>query len=224
MRKPKTNSSSVGERIDLKVNLKILSEALFPLLTNYPPVERSKAIAGWAIQSTNSSYKDGFSAEFCPYNGPLNKSPHWYPKSAKEMQLPPIQNYTKETEICCTPIKEILAQLNDLGLNPRKARILRLTAGSSSSWHIDGSKKYYHVRLHIPLLTNPGCFFETEYDRQHMPADGSGYLVMVNQNHRVVNSGELDRYHFVVNVWDTKHITQHHQYHPQLNLGESVHP
>ena len=47
-------------------------------------------------------------------------------------------------------------------------------------------------RLHVPIRTNPGCFFEWKLasgkiERVHFPADGRGYFVRVDQTHRAVN-------------------------------------
>lgn len=214
----------VSERIDLAIDNASLFESIKPLLMKLPPVVRSAAISGWAIQATNGSYQDGWSHDFCPYNGPGNSGPMWIPETDYESALSPIQNYVLETEIQSAEIKSLLYRLSELGLQPRKARIIKLSKNSSSQWHIDGSARFYQVRLHIPLLTNDKCFFETEEGRIHMAMNGGAYLVHINKKHRIINDGDEDRYHFVVNIWDTKHISDHHKYFPELNEGQSIHP
>ncbi len=214
----------IAEKLNLVIDLQGLLIALEPLMLAHPPIQRSKAIGGWTIQSTNQSYTDGFSNEFCPYNGPNNKNPSWNPRNDSERGLPPIQEYKHPTELSCEPVLELIRKLEGLGFYPRKARILKLTAGAESVWHTDGSKKYYQVRLHVPLITNSGCLFETDHGKIHMPADGSAYLVKINQNHRVINHGPKDRFHIVMNVWDTKHFSEYNRFIESINLGESFHP
>lgn len=214
----------IAEKIDARVNCVELFNSVKPLLDTYPAAMRSPAIGGWALQSTNGSYKDGWSLDFCPFNGPGNQGPTWTPQNEEEKKLPPVQEFIKPTEILTPSFEKLLKGLDSLGLNPRRARIIRLMPGMSSVWHQDGSKRFYQTRLHIPLVTNEGCFFETEDGRYHMPADGNFYFVHINKMHRVVNNGNTIRYHFVVHAWDQNGITQWHRYDPLQNEGETVHP
>jgi len=214
----------IAEKIDARVNCAELFESIRPLLEKYPAEMRSPAIGGWALQSTNRSYKDGWSLDFCPYNGPKNRGPTWTPQSEAELKMQPVQEFVQPTEILTPAFANLLQELDSVGLNPRRARIIQLMPGASSVWHQDGSKRFYQARLHIPLVTNDGCFFETEDGRYHMAADGSYYFVHINKMHRVVNNGSTVRYHFVVHVWDQQGITQWHQYNPLNNDGETVHP
>lgn len=218
------DQSIIAEKIQLDVNISELIESLIPLFEKYSPVVRSPAVSGWAIQSTNSSYKDGWSMDFCPYNGPQNIGPTWTPQSQTERSLRPIQDYVLPTELTTKSMSHLLRRLEEMGFNPRKARIIKLSAGTESTWHQDGSRKFYQVRLHIPLKTESTCFFETKAGRYHMPADGSAYLVHINKPHRVVNPSSLDRYHFVTNIWDQKEITRHHRYKLDQNKSETIHP
>ncbi|OFZ31909.1 MAG: hypothetical protein A2622_11870 [Bdellovibrionales bacterium RIFCSPHIGHO2_01_FULL_40_29] len=216
--------SVIAEKLSFTVDIDSILESVSPLFSKYPSVQRSPAFGGWAIQSSNYSYTDGWAKIFAPYNGPNDKSPEWNPVTDYEKSLVCTQDYTKPTELCTPPLKNLIHQLNSLGLNPRRAKIIKLTAKSSSIWHQDGSAKYYQVRLHIPLITNPQATFETDFGKIHLPADGSAYVAKINTNHRVVNEGTEDRYHFVAHVWDTQHITQYHKYDPELNAGEAIHP
>lgn len=88
-----------------------------------------------------------------------------------------------------------------MGLNPRGARIIRIKPGAKTVWHIDGSDRFYQVRVNIPLLTNDHCFFETEQGRYHMKADGALYFVHINKIHRAANFGETVRYQFVCHTY-----------------------
>lgn len=214
----------ISEEIPLNINIKELCSELMPELQKFPIVKRSAAIGGWTLQSTNGSYLDGWSLDFCPYNGPENLGPSWNPLSPSEGLLNSIQNFVGPTELMTPFIQNLLKQLEQLGLNPPKAIVLKLSAKISSIWDIDGSKKYYQVRLHIPLITNEQCFYENEAGKIHLPANGSAFLVKVNQIHRVHNDGDTDPYHVVVNVWDTLHKTKYFQYKLDESSGESVHP
>ena len=64
------------------------------------------------------------------------------------------------------PLKKLIDELGTMGFHPRKARIIKLSAKSSSIWHQDGSAKYYQVRLHIPLITNLNATFETDFGKR----------------------------------------------------------
>lgn len=214
----------IAEKIFAQYNIAEILESIAPLMEKYKPVQRSRAVGGWALQSTNGSYTDGWTMDFCPYNGPNNIGPTWTPKNDNEENMNSIQSFIKDTELSTEPIKNLLKKITELGLNPRRARIIKLASNSSADWHIDGSKKFYQVRLHIPLITNEKCFFETEGGQYHMAADGSFYFVHINRRHRIFNTGDTDRLHFVTHVWDKKKITAHHQYDLEKNLGESPHP
>ncbi len=204
----------VFERIDFGFDNEELWNSLCPLLQKFEPARRSKAVSGWALQSTNGSYLDGWDLNFCPLNGPENKNPEWVPKTEEEKYFKPIQSFIQPTEIYSKPLGELMIKLEEMKLNPRKARIINLAKNSEGQWHQDGSSKFYQVRLHIPLQTNEGCFFEYESERAHMALDGAFYFVHINRLHRVVNHGNQDRYHFVCNVWDQLEMTKHHSYCP----------
>jgi hypothetical protein len=64
----------------------------------------------------------------------------------------------------------------------------------SLSWHYDEGKMCYH----IPLITNPGCWFVYEGKSFHMPADGSVYIVNNQSMHTFVNAGDEPRIHFTL--------------------------
>lgn len=202
------------EKINFKYDNQKLWDSLWPLLQKNEPARRSKAVSGWALQSTNGSHLDGWDLNFCPLNGPRNKGPSWSATSENEKNMKAMQDYRLPTKINSSSLDELIQQLEALNLNPRKARIINLAKNSEGQWHQDGSSRFYQVRLHIPLVTNRNCFFEFEAEREHMVADGHFYFVHVNRKHRVVNYGDTDRYHFVCNVWDQSKVTQFHQYDP----------
>lgn len=213
----------IAEQINIDINIDLLRDEIIQKITGMPIVSRSAAIGGWALQSTNRLYSDGWGTEFNPYNGPNNYAPEFNPTNIKQKKLISIQKYVLPTEVTTPYLDFVLKKLESLGLNPRKARVIRLTENSNCSWHQDGVKEYYQVRLHIPLVTNPSCFFETQEGRIHMEYGGV-YLVHVNKPHRITNGGDSARFHFVCHIWDQKCLSQFHKYIPTENVGSSYLP
>lgn len=66
------------------------------------------------------------------------------------------------------------------------------------NWHCDKGANC----LHIPLITNPGCWFVFENRSFSMPADGSLYTVNNSRMHTFVNSGSEPRLHLTFETLD----------------------
>lgn len=216
-------NSIVVERIEANINVPELLDSVLPLFEKFAPQFQSPVFAGWSLQSNTGSYQQGWSGEFIPYNGPNNHGPSWHPQNEKEKTLFPVQDSKMPTEMMTKPFQNVIDRLEAMGLNPRRARIVRLMPGQSTLWHVDGSARFYQVRLNIPLQTNSDCFFETQQGRYHMKSDGALYFAHINQVHRAANFGKTERYHFICHAWDQRHVTQHHRYDPLLSSGESHH-
>jgi hypothetical protein len=212
------------EKLNLKFDLQALQLFVNQLCQQVPPIMRSPAIGGWALQGHSGSYRDGWEFEFCPYNGPHNLSPAWTPRNSTEEKIISLQDFAKPTSINNLTTLTVLEKLQAQGFFPRRARIMKLSAGSSCVWHQDGNKNVYQVRLHIPIFTNDKCFFDYEDGSHHLLADGTAYLLKINRPHRVRNEGLTDRYHFVTHVWDTRQVSQFHSYDPNLCDMETDHP
>ena len=73
-----------------------------------------------------------------------------------------------------------------------RVRILLKQPRSTLSWHRDPEP-----RLHIPIITNPGCIMVIENIAKHLPADGSAYITNNIKYHNAFNGGEEDRIHLV---------------------------
>ena len=73
-----------------------------------------------------------------------------------------------------------------------RMRFLMKPPRSCLSWHRDPEK-----RIHIPIITNPGCRMVIEDESYHMPADGSVYITDNSKYHNFFNGGETDRLHLV---------------------------
>ena len=76
-----------------------------------------------------------------------------------------------------------------------RVRILLKEPRSTLSWHRDPEP-----RLHIPIITNPGCKMVIEDIAKHMPADGSVTITNNTKYHNFFNGGEQDRIHLVACV------------------------
>jgi len=80
-----------------------------------------------------------------------------------------------------------------------RVRILLKEPRSTLSWHRDPEP-----RLHIPIITNPGCIMVIENIAKHLPADGSVYITNNLKYHNAFNGGEEDRVHLVACLTDYK--------------------
>tara|TARA_B100000959_G_scaffold33199_1_gene31592 strand:+ start:589 stop:1179 length:591 start_codon:yes stop_codon:yes gene_type:complete len=97
-----------------------------------------------------------------------------------------------------TYFKEVYDQLSKkfkLG----RVRILLKEPRSTLSWHRDPEP-----RLHIPIITNPGCIMVIENVAKHLPADGSAYITNNIKYHNAFNGGEENRVHLVACLPDYK--------------------
>ena len=80
-----------------------------------------------------------------------------------------------------------------------RIRILLKEPRSTLSWHRDPEP-----RLHIPIITNPGCLMVIDNVAKHMPADGSVWVTNNTKYHNAFNGGEENRIHLVACVLDYK--------------------
>ena len=80
-----------------------------------------------------------------------------------------------------------------------RVRILLKEPRSTLSWHRD-----HEPRLHIPIITNPGCLMVIDNVAKHMPADGSVWITNNTKYHNAFNGGEENRVHLVACVLDYK--------------------
>jgi len=76
-----------------------------------------------------------------------------------------------------------------------RVRILLKEPRSTLSWHRDPEP-----RLHIPIITNPGCRMVIDNVAQHLPADGTVTITNNTKYHNFFNGGEQERIHLVACV------------------------
>jgi len=92
-------------------------------------------------------------------------------------------------------VYEVISSKFKLG----RVRILLKEPRSTLSWHRDPEP-----RLHIPIITNPGCLMVIDNVARHMPADGSVWITNNTKYHNAFNGGEENRVHLVACVLDYK--------------------
>ncbi len=90
-------------------------------------------------------------------------------------------------------VYDILSKKFKLG----RVRVLLKEPRSTLSWHRDPEP-----RLHIPIITNPGCIMVIEEIAKHLPADGSVWVTNNMKYHNFFNGGEEDRIHLVACLTD----------------------
>jgi len=90
-------------------------------------------------------------------------------------------------------VYDVLSQHYNIG----RVRILKLNPRSSLSYHRDPE-----VRLHIPVITNPGALMIIDKEAYHMKADGSVYYTDTTKYHTALNGGNEHRVHIVATVLD----------------------
>jgi len=90
-------------------------------------------------------------------------------------------------------VYDILSSKFKLG----RVRILLKEPRSTLSWHRDPEP-----RLHVPIITNPGCLMVIENAAKHLPADGSVYITNNLKYHNAFNGGEENRVHLVACLTD----------------------
>jgi hypothetical protein len=174
---------------------------------------------GWSLLSSNGDWRDGWDffqndegmamETFFPKNDNNYKSLKFFNISMSTEHKNPTQGYQGE-------IAHVLEQIEAMGLTPRRARVTCLKAGAKSLVHKDADDNEYMARIHIPLITNPKCVFIADGENLYMEP-GNAYMVWVNIWHQIRNDSDEDRYHIIMDAYDTKKITKHFKYEADIN-------
>ena len=181
---------------DFKFDILKLREALKQVLSRkeYDDAVGTKYIAGISL---NQIPEDPDSIK-----GENVKGIYWTKpdSSGKESKRAKRIDETKYTEFVkdledtyFKEVYDILSKKFKLG----RVRILLKEPRSTLSWHRDPEP-----RLHIPIITNPGCIMVIEEVAKHLPADGSAWLTNNTKYHNFFNGGEEDRVHLVACLTD----------------------
>ena len=97
----------------------------------------------------------------------------------------------------CDYVRQIMAEIGGVW---GRSRFMGLAPGREVPAHID--IHYYwrtHLRIHIPVITNPGVFFTCGDETVHMAA-GECWLFDSFQRHEVQNKGDAQRIHLVLDT------------------------
>ena len=92
-------------------------------------------------------------------------------------------------------VYDILSKKFKLG----RVRISLKEPRSTLSWHRDPEP-----RLHIPIITNPGCSMVIDNVAKHLPADGSVWITNNTKYHNFFNGGEQARIHLVACILENR--------------------
>ena len=203
------------EEIKFGFDIAKLVRHLQTVVLKLPPMMQSAAFGGWSVLSQSGNVADGwniYSESGALLAGTLQSAEG----SIADFKVP--------TEICTGYLAEVMSEISRQGFNPRRARVSLVPPEQSPPFHVDAVPDAYSVRLHIPILTNPGCRFEYEDCGRHMEANGNGVLVRVNRMHRAINLGLAPRYHLIMDIVDLTGLSQHHRFNPAserlLNWGD----
>ena len=181
---------------DFKFDILKLREALKQVLSRkeYDDAAGTKYIAGISL---NQIPEDPDSIKGENVKGIYWTKPDSSGKEAKRAKRIDETKYTEFVkDLEDTYFKEvydILSKKFKLG----RVRILLKEPRSTLSWHRDPEP-----RLHIPIITNPGCIMVIEEVAKHLPADGSVWLTNNTKYHNFFNGGEEDRIHLVACLTD----------------------
>lgn len=173
--------------------------------------DQYNGFGGWSLTSRTGDWRDGWEVFHSddpelqkiifPNNGFNYKAMNYMGVSHPLEHKNPTALYQGE-------IKRVIDQLAFMGFTPRRVRVTCLKAGSKSLVHQDCSEDQYMARIHIPIITNEDCVHICEGENLHMPADGGVYMMWVNKWHQIRNDSKKDRYHLLMDAWDTKGLTK----------------
>lgn len=209
----------IAEKLPIRFNIKDIRDYFNTHVKHLEPVCQTEMFGGWSILSSSGNYWDGFQQghAYFVYNSYTKQYEFDYEKANREIGFTWPKEHINLTQVGTGCISEIIGTLRKIGLKPCRARWTKIEPHGATVWHKDEHPDLYGVRLHIPVITNPKCAFETKEGKFHMPADGSCYLVNVNCLHRAYNDGNEARIHIIMDVSDDVGISQYHRTHKAIN-------
>jgi len=183
---------------DLKFDIIKLRTALKQVLSrkSYDDAAGTKYIAGIALNQIpgNPESIKGENVKGIYWTKPDNSGKEEI--RAKRINERAYTEFVKDLEdTYFKEVYDILSKKFKLG----RVRILLKEPRSTLSWHRDPEP-----RLHIPIITNPGCIMVIENTAKHLPADGSAYITNNVKYHNAFNGGEENRVHLVACLTDYK--------------------
>jgi len=175
---------------------------------------------GWSITSRTGDWRDGW--DFFQ-NDEGKAMEVYFPKNDNNFKalkffgIAHSLEHKNPTEACVGELTNIVNQLEDMGMYPRRVRVTCLKARAKSLVHRDADDGEYMARLHIPLITNKKCVFIADGQNLHMEA-GKTYLVWTHIWHQIRNDSDQDRFHLIMDIYDTKGVSKGFKY--EGNIAE----
>lgn len=176
---------------------------------------------GWSLLSRDATWTDGWEAIQLEQGQTLESflpTQELIWKAYKHFNIYHGLEHDKPTEAYVGEIKKVLDDLRELGLTPCRARVACLKAHSKSLIHRDANSSEYMTRIHIPLWTNKKSVHICQGKNLHMPADGGVWILWTNLWHQIRNDSDEDRYHIIMDAYDTKKITKNFKYEGDFEL------
>ena len=169
---------------------------------------------GWSLLTRTGDWQDGWEIGHTGHPGEKIIFPEGKPnyRVSKFLNISHSFEHVNPTEGYRGEIARVLDQIRDQGFAPRRARVSLLRPGGATLLHSDATPDIYMARIHIPLWTNEQCIHHCEGYDLHMPADGSVYILWVNRNHQVTNKSTENRYHIIMDAYDTKGATENFKF------------
>lgn len=170
---------------------------------------------GWSLLSKMADWRDGWETIQLEQGQTLESflpTKELVYKAYKHFNISHGLEHDKPTQAYVGEIKKVLDDLRDLGFSPTRARVTCLKAGSKSLVHRDADSSEYMARIHIPLWSNKKCVHICAGKHLHMPSDGGVWILWTNQWHQIRNDSTEDRYHIIMDAYDTKKITETFKY------------
>ena len=97
----------------------------------------------------------------------------------------------------CPYMQQVMASFGEV---LSRSRLMRLEPGAEVSLHVDFNYHWFsRVRIHIPVVTDPGVIFHCGPERLHMAA-GECWIFDSWRRHRVVNDSACHRVHLVIDT------------------------
>lgn len=97
----------------------------------------------------------------------------------------------------CAYMQQVMACFDEV---LARSRLMCLAPSSEVNTHVDFNYHWYtRVRIHVPIITDPAVIFYCADESIHMQA-GECWIFNSWRRHRVVNGGQRDRIHLVIDT------------------------
>jgi hypothetical protein len=229
----KSNTITFCEKIDLQLNFSELQKDVFKVIEKLgkPKIQAKEfknseygGFGGWSVLSRTGSWQDGWEfghVVLKQIKELVNQNEFMRYKVMKYLDISHSFEHKNNTEACVGEIQKTIDKIEQLGFYPRRVRISVLQARKESDYHRDAPEGEYMIRLHIPIKTNDKCFYISEGHSINMLADGSAYIIDTSKWHQIKNESNEDRYHIIMDCWDTKHLTKNMKFYGNIQDYEN---